>query len=434
MDTAAKLIICVILGAFYSPVATAYEYPAAWENLRVIDGELHIAKPGGGTALMYPNAGISKVIPVNTSKGSYLVPVEKTFPVEPSKVGKAATRFVRSLPLIGTGLAIYDVLCDLSDICSVDGQWKVKEDTAQSRYESIVGGRWSAQGTAPGGNSSLRNTFQEAFDESLCGAKGKAAYPQSQCRFHSVQTGDLGSGVNVKIHYDFKQGPSFGWSIQSISMWHYDPYDYGPSSYRAINESDWTAAETKLNAQPEQTATALYNSDAPVPVQASTQSAPVTQQIAQTSTQTKDAQGNITGTQVATTSVKVEDTSTTNNVTYNVTEVTTITTYNENNEITDTQTQTSDNAPPQRPTDTETTISFDDVPPDELEEEEVELEMPEYESWGEGTCPDDVDLGMYGLSISYQPVCEVATDLRPFFLLLASITAVYILSGVSTKD
>jgi len=435
MDIAARLIICVILGAFYSPTVSAYDWPAQYENLQVVDGDLHVKRPGGGTSHVWPDIKINKDIPVNTSKGNYLVPVEKTLPISSAKVGKAATRFLKSLPVIATGLAIYDTVCDLTDICVSDDALKYRSDSDQSRYESIVGGRWLPQGIAPGGSSVFKTTFQAALDETNCGAKGKIAYPESTCRFSQVETGNFGSGLNVKIHYDFKQGPPFAWSLKSVSMWHYDPYEFGPSSYRALTESDWTAAETKLNAQPQQTATALYNSDAPVPVLASTQSAPVTQQIAQTSTQTKDAQGNITGTQVATTSVKVEDTSTTNNVTYNVTEVTTITTYNENNEITNTQTSTSDNQPPKNTGTDETTISFDDVPPAQLEEEAPEFDLFSPVSWGEGTCPPDetLDLSLTSLTISWEPTCNVAEQLRPILILFASIAAMYIVSGVSRE-
>lgn len=435
MDTAARLIICVILGAFYAPVATAYEWPAQYENLQVVDGDLHVKRPGGGTSHVWPDIKINKEIPVNTSKGGYLVPVEKTFPIPPAKVGKAATRFVRSLPLIATGLAIYDTLCEVGLICEDSGELKQRiMGSADSPYINSPNANWAIYtGSAPGNNLGATATYQQAIDNTYCGAKGKLVRSDMYCVFVSVSSYQ----GKPQLNYD-AFSPSFHPTLRYavVSVFITGTYTQGPPSYthRALNESDWTAAETKLNAKPQQTATALYNSDAPVPVLASTQSAPVTKQIAQTSTQTKDALGNITGTQVATTSVKVEDTSTTNNVTYNVTEVTTITTYNENNEITNTQTSTADNQPPKGTDTDETTLSFDDVPNDELEQEEVDLEMPEYESWGEGTCPADVDLGIYGLSISYKPACDVAADLRPFFLLLASVTGMFIIAGISTKE
>lgn len=421
MDTAAKLIICVVLGAFYAPTISAYELVDPYPNVKVIDGELHIQRPGGGTTLAYPNAGMSKEIPVNTSKGGFLVPVEKTFPVEPSKVGKAAVRFAKLLPPISIGLALYDVICDLSGICNDDGNWG-KTPTGHSVVENqaheLTGG-WIYNG----GN--IGNTLADALNYMTCNAA-------NYCEIIGSTVTETQLVLNYFI-YRRSDGANIG--SFSLNKAGFNQSQLPPVAQVSPTEQDWQQAETDLNAHPQQTAEALYNSDAPVPVVASTQSAPVTHQIAQTSTQTKDAQGNITGTQVATTSVKVEDTSTTNNVTYNVTEVTTITTYNENNEIIDTQTSTSDNQPPKGTNTDELTISFDNVPPSQLEEETPEFNLQTPVSWGEGTCPADVDLGIYDLKISYAPACDAADMLRPIFLLLASVTAMFIVAGVSrNKD
>lgn len=421
MDTASKLIICVVLGAFYAPTISAYELVDPYPNVKVIDGELHIQRPGGGTTLAYPNAGMSKEIPVNTSKGGFLVPVEKTFPVEPSKVGKAAVRFAKLLPPISIGLALYDVICDLSGICNDDGNWG-KTPTGHSVVENqaheLTGG-WIYNG----GN--IGNTLADALNYMTCNAA-------NYCEIIGSTVTETQLVLNYFI-YRRSDGANIG--SFSLNKAGFNQSQLPPVAQVSPTEQDWQQAETDLNAHPQQTAEALYNSDAPVPVLASTQSAPVTHQIAQTSTQTKDAQGNITGTQVATTSVKVEDTSTTNNVTYNVTEVTTITTYNENNEIIDTQTSTSDNQPPKGTNTDELTISFDNVPPSQLEEETPEFNLQTPVSWGEGTCPADVDLGIYDLKISYAPACDAADMLRPIFLLLASVTAMFIVAGVSrNKD
>lgn len=405
MDTLSKLIICVILGAFYIPTATAYEFHDPYPNVKVIDGDVHIQRPGGGTTLAYPNAGISKEIPVNTSKGGYLVPVEKTFPVVPAKVGKAATRFLKTLPVIGTAISLYDTVCDLTDIC-ID-----LEDSGRLMYRTYAGYIIA---------SSMSCDVPFMVEHIV-------VYPASYVRFMKAE---VSSPLYGYTHNSPCTGQP-GYRVLYTTVYSTILPPNG-SQYRELTESDWTSAESKLNAHPQQTAEALYNSDAPVPVDASTQSAPVTQQIAQTSTQTKDALGNVTGTQVETKIVKVEDTSTTNNVTYNITEITTITHYNENNEITGTETSTSDNSPPN--TSTDTTISFDDVPPDNLETEEPSFDLGDPVSWGEGTCPPDVDLGIYGLSISYAPACDTAEMLRPIFLLLASVSAMFIVAGVSRKD
>lgn len=421
MDTAAKLIICVVLGAFYAPTISAYELVDPYPNVKVIDGELHIQRPGGGTTLAYPNAGMSKEIPVNTSKGGFLVPVEKTFPVEPSKVGKAAVRFAKLLPPISIGLALYDVICDLSGICNDDGNWG-KTPTGHSVVENqaheLTGG-WIYNG----GN--IGNTLADALNYMTCNAA-------NYCEIIGSTVTETQLVLNYFI-YRRSDGANIG--SFSLNKAGFNQSQLPPVAQVSPTEQDWQQAETDLNAHPQQTAEALYNSDAPVPVVASTQFAPVTQQIAQTSTQTKDSYGNVTGTQVSTTSVKVEDISTTSNVTYNITETTVITNYNENNEIIDTQTSTSDNQPPKGTNTDELTISFDNVPPSQLEEETPEFNLQTPVSWGEGTCPADVDLGIYDLKISYAPACDAADMLRPIFLLLASVTAMFIVAGVSrNKD
>lgn len=417
MDTFTKLIIFSVLAVFYAPTSSAYNYPPEWENLRVIDGELHIQKPGGGTSLMYPNIGISKQIPVNTSKGQFLVPIEKTFPVVPAKVGKVATRFVRSLPLIATGLAIYDTLCDLADICKSSPTDSNLVYMSQPTIYPTAGADFHSCAYTPYPStvyatiSGVKYQYITAVDSSPpCAGTVPAGYSRvTRCTTPALACGYYGLFRKIVTSYP-------------------------PSSPVPLTEGNWTDAETKLNAKPQQTAEALYNSDAPVPVDASTHAAPVTQQTAQTSTQTKDAQGNITGTQTQTSTVTVTDNSTTSNVTYNVTENTTIANYNENGEVTGTQTSTTDNQPPKPPQQEETTISFDDVPPDQLEQEAPEFNLPAPVSWGEGTCPPDVDLGIYGLSISYAPACDTAEMLRPIFLLLASVSAMFIVAGVSRKD
>ncbi len=437
MDTTAKLIICVILGAFYAPTVSAYQFTDPYPNVKVIDGELHLQRPGGGTTLAYPNAGISKEIPVSTSKGNFLVPVEKTLPISTAKVGKAATRFLKTLPVIGTGLAIYDTVCELTDICKNGDQLMSYTDQYGQPFE-VSTGYWSGSSGCPSTRVSSPSASCQLSTVCVAGIYGSSAYLKAVEQVTSSQYKCINEAKppgqnpitlsNVFVNYSNTGTCLSGYTKVGNKC------QLDNAVPRPVTESDWTTAETKLNAQPQQTATALYNSDAPVPVLASTQSAPVTQQIAQTSTQTKDAQGNITGTQVATTSVKVEDTSTTNNVTYNVTEVTTITTYNENNEITNTQTSTADNSPPKTGTD-ETTISFDDVPPAQLEEEAPEFDLFSPVSWGEGTCPPDetLDLSLTSLTISWEPTCNVAEQIRPILILFASIAAMYIVSGVSRQ-
>lgn len=424
MDTFAKLITCVILGAFYAPTVSAYEFHDPFPNVKVIDGDLHIQRPGGGTSLAYPNAGISKEIPVNTSKGQFLIPVEKSLPVLPSKVGKAATRFVRSLPLIATGLAIYDTLCDLSDICSAtDGSGNL----VKLGPDPIV----SSGGDMTTGVCNFAQPDQTVyFNYTTSGYEGAGVYALYRTRLSPGCTG-FTPPAGMTLHSFCPAVPGSG--CGSSQMYRKKQSSVPPRTETPIIESDWTEAETKLNAQPQQTVEALYNSDAPVPVTTGTQLAPITKTVTSSTTQIKDEHGNTVGTQVQTTNITVTDTSTTNNISFNITETTITENYDDQNQlIGSTETQSS-NEPPKPPPTEPTTIEFDNLPPDQLQEESVSLDPPDPGTWGEGVCPGDVDLGIYGLTISYQPACDAAAMLRPIFITLSSITALLIMAGVSIR-
>lgn len=411
MDTTAKLIIAALLGTLYAPAATAYDWPAQYDNLQVIDGDLHVKRPGGGTSHIWPDIKLNKDVPVNTSKGNFLVPFEKNLPVVPDKVGKAATRFLKLLPPVASAIALYDIVCDLSTICldSETGELMIDADP----YTILQ------QGTPM--NCNAVSGYQ-SYLEPL----------QTPGLYHKYIYGPSPSNG----------GTNYGSQGYLVYLYCNNMADiiWGPKlvgeptkNTRPLVETDWAEAETKLNAQPEQTATALYNSDAPVPVTTGTQLAPITKTVTSSTTQIKDEHGNTVGTQVQTTNITVTDTSTTNNISFNITETTITENYDDQNQlIGSTETQSS-NEPPKSPPTEPTTIEFDNLPPDQLQEESVSLDPPDPGTWGEGVCPGDVDLGIYGLTISYQPACDAAAMLRPIFITLSSITALLIMAGVSIR-
>ncbi|BBL35721.1 hypothetical protein Nstercoris_01996 [Nitrosomonas stercoris] len=425
MDTLAKLIICAVLGAFYSPTQAA-TYAPSWGELKVIDGDLHMTRGNGTTSIMYPDAGLSKDLNVSTSKGNFPVPVEKSLPIPPTKVAKAATRFLKTLPAIGTAIALYDTVCDLAQICYDNGNFRISDLDEEASYTQVTGGYWRIyEGSGSGGSNGNRN-FEDTYANTLC-----VLNTNGTCTFYAGYSyPGAGGSYDLRVVYRhcLTSNPN---SCSTVDLRHYGGYEPAVGGTRPANEADWTTAETKLAAQPQQVAESLYNSNGPVPVDGSTQSAPVTKQISQISSQTKDELGNVTGTQIETKTVKVEDTSTTTEVTYNVTEITTITNYNENNQITSTQTSTADTEQPKAAEDTD--ISFDNVSDVQLDTEEIDVQLETPVSWGEGTCPPDETLTLQGRSyaISYEPACEAAADLRPIFVLLASVTALFIVAGVS---
>lgn len=431
MDTATKLIISILLATFYAPAATAYEFHDPFPNVKIVDGDLHISRPGGGTSLAYPNAGISKDIPVNTSKGQFLVPVQKTLPVEPTKLAKAATKFARALPVVGTGLAIYDLLCDHTDICGDDGQWSktLTGDEALEAQLALLPGE-----TAPLGRWCMSSVNSGECYPGMTLEQAKTARC-SICEYKLDYVDVYGQFVDVYYKARRKDRPEDPFdSLYIFARGGMTGVTLPPVPSAPPTEQDWTEAEAALDAKRPETAQALYESDAPVPVSASTQASPVIQTIVTSSTQVKDDQGNITGTQTHTTTVTVTDTSTTNNISYNITETTITENYDSSNQLTGTTETTSSNEPPKPPPTETPTIEFDNVSSSELEQEQPEFNLPTPVSWGEGTCPPDVDLGIYDLTISYAPACDAADMLRPIFLLLASVTAMFIVAGVSRKD
>ena len=211
-----------------------------------------------------------------------------------------------------------------------------------------------------------------------------------------------------------------------------------PEQARPITDADLEAAETALS-DPQMTDHLLENAE-PVPVDVSTPpalDAPINQPIGSETITTKDAQGNTTGTQVTETSLDITDAATTENPNQiDVKEKKTVTTYDLNNNPTGSTTTESEIRPPAPPDppDIDYEIDFDDVNDKDLEEYEFP-DIFSYESWGEGSCPADrsVSYGYGNLNLSMQPACDFATGVRPIILVIAGLSAMFIISGIKTE-
>lgn len=271
------------------------------------------------------------------------------------------------------------------------------------------------------------------FNYTTSGYEGAGVYALYRTRLSPGCTG-FTPPAGMTLHSFCPAVPGSG--CGSSQMYRKKQSSVPPRTETPIIESDWTEAETKLNAQPQQTVEALYNSDAPVPVSAATAAAPVTQTLASSTTQIKDQLGNITGTQTQTTTVTITDQSTTNNITYNIEEKTIIEDYNASNELIGSQETTSSNQPPEPPKPPEQediTMDHGGVPEIPLLTQTIdvqeELDNNQQAPWSTGTCPPDIDLGIYGLEFSLTPFCNFATNVRPIVLMLGAFLSFYILSG-----
>jgi hypothetical protein len=174
----------------------------------------------------------------------------------------------------------------------------------------------------------------------------------------------------------------------------------------------------------------LIENGQPVPmstVPILTPPAPV--KISEEETVTRDDQGNITGTQRKTTTLTITDSATeTRPGSVSGNEITTITNYNTSNVITSTTTIDNSSPPPEKPN--KITVNFYNVEDVVLPTQYLDVDL-NTNSWGEGTCPAPITVStsLKEFTIPTQQYCDFATASRPFVLLIAGITGIFIITG-----
>ncbi len=341
----------------------------------------------------------------NTSKGQFPVPIEKNLPVDlaNNRLGKAATGLLKALPGIGTAIALAELACDLAQICWNNGSGGFQyspSGTYQDQFDSCEAATGWPSGTQPECNNARNNN------------------PGTLYWFRSPAPGVVVTSCTLAA--------TVGWFHAAAA---YKNCSNPPSGEpRTPTETDWTNAEPKLNV--EGAITPLLNSGGQLPIQVPTFN-PISKPIGTTTTTLKDASGNVTGTQTTETTLNITNASTSSVVNnYNVTETTITTTYNNSNQVTGTTTTAGD-APPKTPDTKPPIIEFDQVPDSNLQTVEVPGTFTT-SSWGGGTCPPDTTINYkYGtLTYDMQPACDFASGIQPVTLVLASVIAAFLLSGV----
>lgn len=349
---------------------------------------------------------------------TYPVVIEKTGQIDGSKIGKAVVRFSKFLPPLAVGVEIYNVVCELSDICKKDGvdEWEVPITTGLAGLEQQISG---LTGWVRNGNV-CTETLTECKSNNGCGGT-----------FDCVISDIYINGTQLVATYDSirkSDGVNIGQLIYNKID---DGYTMPEPEKITPTEAEWTAAETKLN-DPRFDEPLLANGQpvplANLPILGS--QPPIT--LEETETINKDGNGNVTGTTKSTTTLTISDGATEANPGRVIgTETTTKTDYNTSGQLTGSSTTETGSPPPDKPAEPPT-ISFDNVPDSEIEEEEIDAELEPPESWGEGACPADktVSVGFGDLTFDMQPTCDFATGVRPVMLFIASITAMFIVSGI----
>lgn len=424
MNPATLLLLATfaICSMFLNQQAHAATVGLSWPDNVVFDGDgnPYYKTPSGSTRPVYPDIyNQPKTFNAPTPKGNVPVTVPYKMPVKLSKVGKAATNFLKRVGPIATAVAVAGLVCDLTDICSndSDGDGTADEfikvippppDLPTAYYWQWLNGH----PTYPDAQSMCNYVLSQFPNYTLISVDAQPSY--AYC--------NLKQGSTINNQY---VGRYSGCPTGYVSNGAGGCQSTTSASQRPLTEQDWEDAEPQLNT-PEVTS-ALQDVSEPVPVE-NPVIQPTTKTVDTSTTTTRDATGTATGTQTETTTVTASPHPTQPN-TVNVTTTTVITNYDINNNVTNTT--TTENDPPDPPKEQEPDDpDFDNVEDEDLPEHEIGQEFS-WNSWGGGSCPADKQLNVLGTQqvISMQPTCDFMTGIRPFILIIAGLISAYIIIG-----
>lgn len=371
-----------------------------------------------------------------TYEGQYRVQVPSTgkavpftFPrsadVDVNRVGSAVKKFAKIAGPIGVGIAVAELVCTNTSICKgITDIWEKELQPLNSGMTDdtpalSISGLWVSNG--------------QQFTGTLEGAKN--ALGCTSATFQCVYASSIVNDTQLIVNYNLirnSDGGNLGSKSFNYSGWNASKFP--PTQTTEANDADWDTAETALNDA--DFVPHLVSAGQDVPVSVPDSFVPQNSVVGEKTTQLKDAGGNITGTQVETTTLTVTDNSTVDFPNqFDVKETKTIINYDINNNITDQSTTITEGPPTVPPAEENEDFEFDDMEDEELEE----WEMPDvfdWESWGDGTCPANrsLDYSYGSLELSYEPACTFAEEVRPIMLIIAGIIAMYIISGIRTEQ
>lgn len=404
-------------------------YPS---GVGMVDGMLYHKFGDRKPTIIYPDLEkpslrdvTRRLIP--SSKGRQPVEVVTKAKVFMPKVGKALTNLAKRLGPISVALAVRDLVCDLSDIC-------VSPDSGQTFQKRIPGQPQFKNKTTTYYIGPVSS--EEPLD--VC-ERAKAYYcdsDPSKCGPPSIET--QSNGLLACSSYNSKGYTQTG-TLQTTVACSPGYFSVGDqceaypetlnTRYRPITEQDWTDAEPKLSVP--QAVPHLVDAREPLVVGVP-EIEPFERPIDESETTHRDGTGNATGTEKRTTTLKGEPTGQPNEIRTIERTITTITNVTNNT----TNTTTTDTKTPDEPPEDDLQIEFDKVndQPD-LEEHEMEKDF-NTDSWGGGSCPADptVSYSKGTLTLPFHVACDYAILLHSVVLLLAGITAAFIIVGGKNGD
>lgn len=355
---------------------------------------------------------------------TYQATITKTAAADIPKVGAALSKFAQRVGPLSMALATADLICTLADICKT-AAGVFEKLTSLSGVDAVkthVGWCVSNGGSTP-------CYADKDFDDAVYQANACLQSVNSNCVVDGVREKLSGSTVvGLEYRFRFKSDGSFSPYFPATFMGTYVPPT--PTS-QPTTQSDWTAAETALStpAGADRLAAELE----PLPIQVPSVFAPISVPLGTSTATNKDALGNATGTQQTTRRMDIED-SATEAEPYRVTvkETETVTNYDLNNSpLSSTETVKQSDTPAEPPPPEDIEIDFDESVDRDLQTFEVPGLFSYTPFGGAGSCPADIteNTKFGNVTMSYAPVCRVAEGVRPFVILLAIISAFFIVSG-----
>lgn len=420
------------------PAPAGYIDLAGW--IKNADGTSSRAFSDGNGTRSIPNNNTVSVTSnalVNTSKGQHLMEINKTAAVDVNRMGAAVAKFAKRVGPVGMAVGTASLICELSDICNIDGIWTVEGTDplpGQPDVYPATDGKWSGW-TQTNGQLNHYSSPQSGCADPQRLAQNihpTATYERADY-FNDTTYKCYGRYLN-NVYYasNTSKGTGCADGYQLIGS---DCIKSGVVVAHQATDTDWLNKQPLLN-DPRFTPD-LEAGKEEIPTGIPTLTPGQKKELGVESTPTKDPQGNITGREDTITELEPIDAGTADKPgLVIIKETKTTVKYDTNNTQISTTTSTSYSSPP--PPDkppTQFEIKFDGVDPVELPTHNVPNTFAST-SWGDGTCPADIDLDLNlgHFVIPTTPICDTAEMLNPFVLALSALFSIYIVAGVRTSN
>lgn len=400
-----------------------------------------------------PKISYNTITDIPTSAGVKQLTLARTAPINLGSLGVTVAKFARAAGPVNMGITAATLICTLSDICknAITDLWEKKADPGLLGYPSSTPNTYGW--TASGWNSSVTQNAMSVRTPTAAVSCSNlviqmnsdpywAIYRQNGAVMTGAVTASTATTATCTIYGGNNGVPMVPQVFSNfVATLGTCPLGYSANSQggctlngnpipHPVQESEWNDAGKKLGNG--DFVPTLVEAGEPVPVTTPTRIPLVRMPIDTQTEPTTDPAGNITGTKETKKELVAEDVSTAAAPnTFNITENTTITNYNTNNQVINTTNTTTQISAPPPVAAAADPVTFDGVTDATIQT--VQVNPPsDSTSWGEGSCPAPQTLTtMFGqVVIPTAPACDFATMIKPIVLLSAAVAAMFIVSGI----